>query len=156
MATSIKAAKAALASLFTALHAADADPVQVIYGPADADNFRQTDRVVQIGGAKGIAQADAMDLGTYEERYTITVVTSVALAMLTDSAGQQRATEAALDLWTRQELAVREHATGDLGASASGVLGARVTGEFELLEPLDGTGRQAAVRWGVFVIGQRT
>ena len=156
MATSVKGAKAALQTLFVALHAADPDPVQVIYGPATADNFRQADRVVQIGGAKGTAEADALDLGTYTERYVIEIVTSVDLAMVADSAGQQTATEAVLDLWSRQELAVREHPTGDLGASASGVLGARVNGEPELMEPPTGTGRSAAVRWGVYVIGQRT
>ena len=156
MASTLKAARAALASVLTALHAADADPVQVVIGPAGADNFRQSDRVVQILGAKGQSDADAMDLGTFGERYVIEVRTSVALAMVADSAGQQLASDAAADLWAREEAAVREHATGDLGASASGVLAARVAPEFELLEPLDGTGRQAAVRWGVLIIGQRT
>ena len=156
MATSIKGAKAALQAVLVALHAADTDPVQVIYGPATADDFRQADRVVQIGGVKGQAQADAMDESTFEERYRIEITTSVDLAMVADSAGQQLATETALDLWTRQETAVREHATGDLGASASVVVAARVTGEFELLEPPTGSGRSAAVRWGVLILGQRT
>jgi hypothetical protein len=52
------------------------------------------------------------------------------------------------------ELAVREHPTGDLGVA--GVLGAQPTGEFQLVETAEPTGRYALVQFSVYVQAQRT
>ena len=150
MTTSIFAAKDALAALFAATFAADADPVTVLNGPRGSLPSI-ADRAVMLGKVTGRSEPDAMDRSTWAEVYDVEVVISVSL----QGTSQAAARAALLDLWQRAEVAVREHPTGDLGASASGVLGAWPGQSFELQENAAGDGRQAAVVWGVLVRAQR-
>lgn len=153
MSGTVAAAKGALFDLLTALHAADTDPVEVIYGSPDAEILKIA-RVVCVGAVRPASdEQDALDRGTAQQRYTIELTTSVDIPV-PGSAGQRQATEAVCALWDRQEAAVREYVTGDLGQGLAGVLGAWPVWS-ELLERASERGRTAAVRWGVQVIGQR-
>lgn len=153
MSGTIAAAKGALFDLLVALHAADTETVEVIYGSPDAEILKLA-RVVCVGAVRPAAEGpDALDNGTAEQRYTIEITTSVDIPV-PGSAGQRAATEAVCALQDRQEAAVREYVTGDLGQALAGVLGARPVFT-ELLERESDRGRTAAVRWGVQVIGQR-
>lgn len=153
--STVTAVKAALPQVFRDLHAADAEPVTVVYGPRSAKTVVQ-DRLVLVGRVTSARnEADSMSRDSETETYTVEVITSVDIPGAGDE-GQQAATEAALALWTRQKDAVREFADGALGLEAAGVLGAWPAPEFEVAEAASDTGRAAAVRWGVYVIGQRT
>jgi len=143
----------ALVALLKALHVTDADQVFVIDGPPDAETMK-LDRIVSVLGAKGTSGPDALDLGTAGEQFVIEVATSVDLAAKGDE-GIALARSTAVGLWARQEQAVREHVTGDLGASASGVLGAQPASDWDLGQKASDKGRSAWVRWGVLVTAQR-
>lgn len=151
MSTTVGAVKTALVALLEATFAGDAAPVTVFDGPRGAKTFSE-DRIALVLDVAGTSGADALDLGTQGETYTVQVRLAVRM---TGADSLQAARDAVLDLWQRAELAVREHPTGDLGLSASGVLGVRVAPQFELTEVADAEGREAGVRWGVYVIGQR-
>jgi len=159
MSTSVPAVKAALVTLLEATFATDADPVTVIYGPRGALTVTG-DRLFTVGGANGTSDPDSLesDEGTFAEDYVLDVVTSVDLPGAGDE-GQQQATEAALDLWTRARAAVKAVAGRDLGLAASGVLLAAPSSGFTLAEQAgtqESPRRTAAVRWGVRVIAQRS
>lgn len=153
MSVAVDGAVTALVQLLRALHAADVDQVLVVDGPPDAEAI-QPDRVVAVLSAAGTSGMDALDLGTYGEQFVIEVVTSVDIAGRGDE-GIALARSLVTGLWARQETAVREHATGDLGASASGVLGARPASDWRLEQKASDKGRSAWVRWGVLVTAQR-
>lgn len=156
MSTTAAAAKAALITVFKALHAADADPVQVVYGPPDEETL-QLPRLVSVGGVNaGSGDVDALDQGTTFELYVVDIITAVDLPV-PGSDGQQLATETALALWTRQEARIRTDANGDLGLGAAGVFGGGVSvaSTWQLQERVSERGRSAAIRWGVQITGQR-
>lgn len=152
--TTVIPVKRAIVALLKALHSADQPPVEVIYGPLDTETV-QLDRVVSVRGVQaGTSDLDALDLGSAGEVYVVEVITSVDIRTAGDE-GQQAATEAVLTLYARQEALMREGHPGDLNLGAQGVLGARPSGSWDLLERVSDKGRSAAVRWGVQIIGQR-
>lgn len=154
MSVAVDAALTALVDLLTALHAADDPAVTVVDGPPDAEHL-VGDRVVAVLGAVGTSGPDALSLGTYGETFTVEVVTSVDLAG-PGAETLRAARQAVTALWARQELAIREHPTQDLGQAAAGVLGAVPASDWRLDQQASEKGRTAYIRWGVLVTAQRT
>jgi hypothetical protein len=146
MSSTIGPVKAALVALFSA----SLSGVQVIYGPIQTKTVT-AGSVLTVGDVSGSAELDSLATGTAVERYT--VACSISCGIHGPDA-QQAATEAAMAFYVGAELAVREHPTGDLGVS--GVLQALPTGEFELTETAEPSGRYALIQFSVYVQAQRT
>ena len=146
MTSTVAPVKAALAALFTAA----LPGVQVIYGPIDTQTTTDPN-VLTVGDVLGAAERDSLSYATASEAYTVACSISCGI---NGPDAQQTVTELAMSFYIAAELAVREHPTGDLGVA--GVLGAQPTGEFELVETAEPTGRYALVQFSVYVQAQRT
>jgi hypothetical protein len=148
MTTTVPAVKAALVALLAGV----LPDVEVIYGPITTETMT-TPRVLTVGNAAGTSALDSLTTGTSLEQYTVTLTVSCTI---NGPDTQKAATEAACAVFAVAEQTIREHPTGDLGLSASGVLGAFPTGDFEVTEADTDLGSNAAVKWSVYVQAQRT
>jgi hypothetical protein len=146
MSSTIPGVKAALVALFTS----SLSDIQVIYGPIDTKTVTAPN-VLTVEGVIGTTEMDSMSYQTASETYDVSCSISCGI---NGPDAQQAADEMALAYYVAAELAVREHPTGDLGVA--GVLGAQPTGEFELVETANATGRYALITFAVHVQAQRT
>lgn len=143
MTSSIPTVKAALVTVLQAALPA----TQVIYGPLSAVTTTGP-RVLTVGRVVGTRSADALDMGTAAESYTVELVCSADLT----GTNQQSADEAVLADYVAGEHAIR----ADITLGLPGTVSVVPFGEIELVEQADENGRHAAVRWSVSVYAQTT
>jgi hypothetical protein len=141
--STVPAVKAALVSLFTSAMS----DVQVIYGSRE-DVTETKSKVIAVGPATGATGTAALNMRKSED-YVIQVAVSATLATPNT---QQQATEAADALWVAAEAVIRNPPGGSL--SVPGVQSVQSTGDFELVEGLDGDGHVSTIRFGVRVQAQ--
>lgn len=142
--STVPAVKAALVSLFKSALSFDA---QVIYGSRDQATQVKSN-VVAVGNVSGTVGSAALNLRKSED-YVVQVAVSSTLAAPNT---QQDTTEAATALWAAAETALRNPPGGSLGVN--GVQSMQSTGDFELIESLDGDGFDTTIRFGVRVQAQ--
>jgi len=141
--STVPAVKAALVTLFTPA----LSDAQVVYGPRGTATETKS-KVIAVGNVTGLFGVAALNLRRSED-YVIQVTASATLA----SPGTQRdATEAATALWVAAEAVVRNPPGGSLGVA--GVQSVQLTGEFDLVEGLDGDGHDTTIRFGIRVRAQ--
>jgi hypothetical protein len=141
--STVPAVKAALVSLLSSV----LPEAQVIYGSRDEVTETKS-KVVAVGNAVGTVGVASLNLRRNED-YVVQVAVSATLATPNT---QRDATEAADALWVAVESVIRNPPGGSL--SVPGVQSVQSTGDFELVESLDGDGHAATIRFGVRVQAQ--